>query len=353
MDWKQKAIDSISNYEQRVFIKFACLLDWTGGLTFQNLKRMLGGKALKQSTVKNLMSTIKHGNPDVQDHRSGRQVDEPLLAERITLVTGCFDESRHWSLRFLSNRLSIPKSSIQIILKDVLHMRKVLGKWVPHDLTPDQKEHRVLASQTNLADHKKDKSLLKRTLTTDESWVALYMSPDRSQMRSYLFPGEQPPTAPRDSPHEHKRMLIMAMDWNGICFWKLLPEKTTVTGQVYKDFLEDNIPKWLEGKSFKVPRLLDDNAKVHRARVVKEYLDENGIKRWFHPVYSPDISPLDFNCFGPLKRKLKGIRLQTWDEFEIALNQAVVELNESGTMTGVQQLPERWQRVIDAEGAYL
>lgn len=148
-------------------------------------------------------------------------------------------------------------------------------------------------------------------------------------------------------------MLIMAMDFNGIAFYELLPPGSTVDGEVYKSFLERKITEWLSGKDSRHLWLLHDNARPHKARVVKEFLIEKQISTWDHPPYSPDISPLDFCCFGQLKRKLRGIRFDNWDVFITAMEEVIEQLNREGHMKGIQQLPERWQRVIDAEGAYI
>ena len=145
----------------------------------------------------------------------------------------------------------------------------------------------------------------------------------------------------------------MAMDFEGICFWLLLEENSTLNAEWNKKFLDRKIPNWLQGKNFRRPILLHDNARLHKSTVVTNFLQEKQINCWFHPPYSPDISPLDFNCFGALKRQLKGIKFDNWTNFEEALVQAVTDLNSRGMMRGVQDLPERWKRVIEAKGDYI
>ncbi|XP_053203437.1 histone-lysine N-methyltransferase SETMAR-like [Panonychus citri] len=161
------------------------------------------------------------------------------------------------------------------------------------------------------------------------------MAPDRNQSRSWLLSGEEPEIQVSQNIHAAP------------------PAKTTVTAEVYKQFLDEYIPKWLDGKPFERPILLHDNARPHKATLVTDFLAEKQVPCWFHPPYSPDISPLDFCCFGQLKRRLKGINHQNWDEFEQALETAANDLNSEGHMTGVQQLPDRWSRMINSKGQYL
>ena len=134
-----------------------------------------------------------------------------------------------------------------------------------------------------------------------------------------------------------------------IAFWELMPPKTTVNGEVYRDFLKHHIRKWACGRDLLYLWIHQDNARPHKHQLVKQYLEENKTHSWPHPAYSPDISPLDYGCFALLKRKLQGIHHNGWSTFERNLEAAVKELNESGSMEAIARLHERWQRAINAQ----
>ncbi len=70
----------------------------------------------------------------------------------------------------------------------------------------------------------------------------------------------------------------------------------------------------------KRPELVDgewflhwDNARVHSAKAVQEYLTKRGVKVIEHPPYSPDLAPADFFLFPMLKKELAGITLAPGD----------------------------------------
>ena len=67
------------------------------------------------------------------------------------------------------------------------------------------------------------------------------MQPDKNQSGEYRRPGEPPSKIVEQNIHGEKRMLIMGMDIEGIAFWTLLPEKMTVTGEIYKTFLDKKL----------------------------------------------------------------------------------------------------------------
>lgn len=353
MDARNSLIESISARDQRVFIKMCLLLGHSGSIVHQNLVKICGNNALAKSTVEGWMTKFRKGEVSVEEARGGDRSDKVLKAQRIEQVKSLMDDDRHWSTRSLASRISLPQTTVSAILRNDLKMKKLLGKWIPHELSDSQRQMRVFLARQNIKIYNKTKAILQRTISIDESWVSLYMQPNRDQARSWQYPGEQPETVPRENIHGDKRMLIMAMSWDGIAFWELLPPKTTVTGEVYRGFLERYLKRWLGKRSISALWLHHDNARPHKHQLVKEYLAENKINIWEQPPYSPDISPLDYGCFSLLKRKLKGIHHQSWTEFERALDSAVEELNESGQMDAIQRLPDRWQRVIDSEGAYI
>ena len=74
--------------------------------------------------------------------------------------------------------------------------------------------------------------------------------------------------------------------------------------------LEDFIRRFAHEKSVK-SRAGDwffhhDNAPVHTALSVKQFLAKNGMTPIANPPYSPDLAPYDFFLFPRLKKDMKG-----------------------------------------------
>ena len=78
--------------------------------------------------------------------------------------------------------------------------------------------------------------------------------------------------------HGHKRMLIMAMYFEGIAFWELLEDKQFCNAETYRQFLESNIPKLMCRNNHKKALIAHDNSRPHKARIVTQWLDENEIE---------------------------------------------------------------------------
>lgn len=70
--------------------------------------------------------------------------------------------------------------------------RKIAGRWVPHDLTPEQRHTRYITSSNLLSRHSLDESFLDRIIAIDETWIHSYDPLDNNQARQWLLPGQKP-----------------------------------------------------------------------------------------------------------------------------------------------------------------
>ena len=103
---------------------------------------------------------------------------------------------------------------------------------------------------------------------------------------------------------KHKRnketkTLIAAINKNKIVAYKILD--TSVNKEIYLNFLKENIC------IFKNKILIQDNARVHHSKVVKEYALKEMINMKYNPAYSPEFNPIElsFNKMKTIFRKLK------------------------------------------------
>ena len=65
--------------------------------------------------------------------------------------------------------------------------------------------------------------------------------------------------------------------------------------------------------------LLHGNARSHVSRITHVKKAKFKWEQLDHPLYSPDMSSYDFHVFGPLKKYLKGQRLNSDDELKDAV----------------------------------
>jgi histone-lysine N-methyltransferase SETMAR len=127
----------------------------------------------------------------------------------------------------------------------------------------------------------------------------------------------------------------------------------TVTAAYYRQFLQKlrrkmhaNRPDLLENGIL----ILHDNARPHLGKNVSELLDGYSWEVPPHPPYSPDMSPPDFDLFPKLKINMRGVRFSRLDDLSASVTRRVRQLICSRDVTGILDLPKRWNAVIRQKG---
>jgi len=134
-----------------------------------------------------------------------------------------------------------------------------------------------------------------------------------------------------------------------------VPSGTTVTVAYYCQCLQKlrrkmhaNRPDLLENGVL----IFNDNARPHIGKVVREFLDRYRWEVLPHPPYSPDMSPPDFDLFPKLKINMRGVRFSTLEDLSASVTRRVRQLICSTELTGIMDLPKRWDAVIRQKGDY-
>ena len=98
---------------------------------------------------------------------------------------------------------------------------------------------------------------------------------------------------------------------------------------------------------------MDDNARLHRARVVEEYLQQETIVRMDWPACSPDLNPIEHICnmlqVEILRRPVQATTL-------VELDNVLIEEWNNIKMAAIQRLlgsmRRRCQTVIASRGSH-
>jgi len=94
------------------------------------------------------------------------------------------------------------------------------------------------------------------------------------------------------------------------------------------------------------------SVRPHLCKDARELLDRYGWEVLPHPPYSPELSPSDFDLFPELKINMRGVRSSTLEELSASGTRRVRQLNCSTDLTGIMDLPKRWDAVIRQKGDY-
>jgi hypothetical protein len=74
--------------------------------------------------------------------------------------------------------LNIPKAVVLRILKEDLGKKKLCERFVPHSLTPEQREDGVISGRNIIVMADTDNNFLNKNITGDETWC-FYCDPEK------------------------------------------------------------------------------------------------------------------------------------------------------------------------------
>ena len=138
-----------------------------------------------------------------------------------------------------------------------------------------------------------------------------------------------------------KVTIILACDSQCILERHPVHEGCTVNAAYYRSFLQYNHNHTMWRKH---PALLNnaiilrDNSTSHTAGWVQKLLQQWGWEILQHPLYSPDLSPSDFDLTPKLKTLLHGKQFVNREDILTAFWREVVHMDASHTVDGIQCL---------------
>ncbi|KAJ4450365.1 hypothetical protein ANN_01786 [Periplaneta americana] len=146
-------------------------------------------------------------------------------------------------------------------------------------------------------------------------------------------------------------------DGNAALARQFIPQGATVDKILYKEILgrlRNSIrrkrPELWHRKNW---LFLHDNAPAHRSILVQEELARQQVAVLPHPPYSPDLAPCDFFLFPLMKSILRGRNFYAAEKVMTATREAIRHLPANIFQQCFQQLHQRWQTCIEANGDYI
>ena len=162
-----------SKKEQRTWIKIVCARGRTAKQCHRGLQEACDAAALPYRTVARWVAAFRDGRERVEHMpRSGHP---PVSDENVQLVSALVEVDRNVTIRQLEQDTALAHSTVFHILKDLLKMRKIASKWVPHDLTDMHKWQRYDASRMHLQCYEREgEAFLWHFIAIDETWAKSY-----------------------------------------------------------------------------------------------------------------------------------------------------------------------------------
>jgi len=86
----------------------------------------------------------------------------------------------------LADEVNIGKDTVRKTVVEDLRKLKILLHFVPHSLTPEQKDWRTAACRDMIATADSDPNFFKKTVTGDETWCFAYNLTTKRQSAAWV-----------------------------------------------------------------------------------------------------------------------------------------------------------------------
>jgi transposase len=323
----------------------------------QELQGVWNEKCPSERTVRRWCENFrKEEHPSFSDkERSGRPRSS-RTDENIETIRTLIEDDPKLSTHDLEDAVGLCHATILRILKEDLNLRNVCSVWVPHLLSPENKQQRI-----NCAKH------IRRTLLAtdwrnnyavqDETYVNFLPQTNKSQNRTWIAKDARRLQVVRPALSNKKCLLMVAFTPNKRFSVSALPYGETVDAQRMVDFIRHTGDKWrtLRSAPIRLEQLLwqMDNARPHSAKMTKEFLERRQVTSVWQSPYSPDLNLCDRFLFRWLKADLGKQVFSNHKEVEEASLQALRLIPEDSLVAEVEKLLAHCQSVIDIAGEYV
>lgn len=332
--------------------------DFRRGLSQQQcadqLTATFGDKAPSKATIYRWFSEFNRGRTSLTDEFKEGRPKSVVVPENIDAVCELIMQDRHVTYREIEASLGISMTSIHKILHEHLAVKKICSRWIPHNLTIDQKNTRVNWCKEMILKYNRGASnAVYNIYTGDESWIYCYEPETKQQSTVWVFQDEPNPTKVVRARSTSKQMVACFFGINGHVATVPLEQRRTVNSEWYTTICLPEVISEIR-KTNRRRRIIlhHDNASSHTSAQTTGYLSTQNIELMGHPPYSPDLAPNDFYLFPQVKNKLRGQRFSTPQEAVNAFKNHVLEIPTSEWKNCYANWFNRMQKCVDLKGEY-
>jgi len=250
------------------------------------VQKAYGNKALNRSNVFRWYSRFRDGRELSEDDERGGSPKSTRTEVNIAPVADLIKNDRRIASRMIAESLNIPKTVVLRILKEDFGKRKLYASFVPHSLTPEQREDRVTFCQDIIAMADADKIFFNKIITGYETWCFAYYPETRRQSYEWVGETSRQPKKLKLQRSRIKTMLIIFFDSQGVVHKEFVPVEKRINTEFYKGVM-DRIPKRIQrvrpaafcSRDF---FLLNDNAPAHKSASVCQLLTPKNVTTPYH-----------------------------------------------------------------------
>jgi len=236
------------------------------------MQKAYGSEALNRSNIFRWYSGFWDGRGlGEDDERDGH----PKLTWSEVNIAAVADLVKNYcriASRMVAESMNIHKTVVLWILIEDLGKRKLCARFVPHSLTPEQRDDRVTSCRDIITIADADKIFFNKIIMGDETWCFACDPEIKRQSSEWVGETSPQPKKLKFQRSRVKTMLIIFFDSQGIVHEEFIPEGKTVNVEFYKGVMDRLLKRihWVHPAAFCSWDffLLHDNVPTHQAASV-------------------------------------------------------------------------------------
>ena len=166
--------------------------------------------------------------------------------EIVSKIKEIIEGYARFTVRDIAQKVGISLSTVHLILKKHLKVRKISARWVPHLLTDEQKRQRVKVAKKLLQIFPKyDKKHFANVVTGDETWVHYFEPVRKVSNKIWATKHSKRPMIGKRSLSTKKVLYAIFFSGEGVAIKVPVKKGKSITGKYYKDVVLKKLKKVL------------------------------------------------------------------------------------------------------------
>ena len=265
-----RSVDKID--EIRANIKARSKLGCSLKKLMTEISTAFGPSCVSYDTVRRWKKKIESGVESIKNAPKSGRPKSASRKEIVSKIKEIIEGDDRFTVRDTARKVGISLSTVLLILKKHLKVRKISARWVPHLLTDEQKRQRVKVAKKLLQMFPKyDKKQFANVVTGDETWVHYFETVRKVSNKIWATKHSKRPIIAKRSLSTKKVLFAIIFSGEKVAIKVPVKKGKTIIGKYYKDVVLKKLKKYYQKRrpatGFKHVRLLHDNAPAHTSAI--------------------------------------------------------------------------------------
>ena len=297
--------------EIRAYIKARSKLGFSLKKLMTEISTAFGPYCVSYDTVRRWKKKFESGVESIKNAPKSGRPKSASRKEIVSKIKETIEGDARFTVRDFARKVGISLSTVHLILKKHLKVRKISARWVPHLLTDEQKRQRVKVAKKLLQMFPKyDKKQFANVVTGDETWVHYFEPVRKVSNKIWATKHSKRPIIAKRSLSTKKVLYAIFFSGEGVAIKVPVKKGKSISGKYYKDVVLKKLKKYYQKRrpatGFKHVRLLHDNALTHTSAIVTAFFKKEKVTVLPHPRIPQTLDHVISFCFRNWKHTLLG-----------------------------------------------